>query len=130
MRVFSVYFWHSEGWTPRNEVLLEAVLQRARVTSHPWLMAFDAYMSPVEFQKSLWFQRNQMHVVAPEKASTCRSNGTKGEWIETNYDPVIAWSKKKMSQLEVVENFESSLHKAVSFFVEREKEMQEWNQEG
>ena len=20
MRVFSVYFWHSEGWTPRNEV--------------------------------------------------------------------------------------------------------------
>ena len=24
-RVFSVYFWHSEGWTPRNEALLEAV---------------------------------------------------------------------------------------------------------
>ena len=97
MRVFSVYFWHSEGWTPRNEVLLEAVLQRARVTSHSWLMAFDASMSPVEFQKSLWFQRNQMHVVAPEKSSTCRSNGTKGEWIETNYDPVIAWSTKNVA---------------------------------
>ena len=27
-RVFSVYFWHSEGWTPRNEVLLEAVLKQ------------------------------------------------------------------------------------------------------
>ena len=25
MRVFSVYFWHSEGWTPRNEALLVAV---------------------------------------------------------------------------------------------------------
>ena len=23
VRVFSVYFWHSEGWTPRNEALLE-----------------------------------------------------------------------------------------------------------
>ena len=21
VRVFSVYFWHSEGWTPRNEAL-------------------------------------------------------------------------------------------------------------
>ena len=25
LRIFSVYFWHSEGWTPRNEALLEAV---------------------------------------------------------------------------------------------------------
>ena len=24
LRVFSVYFWHSEGGTPRNEALLEA----------------------------------------------------------------------------------------------------------
>ena len=32
---FSVYFWHSEGWTPRNEALPEAVLKRARVTRHP-----------------------------------------------------------------------------------------------
>ena len=23
LRLFSVYFWHSEGWTPRNEALLE-----------------------------------------------------------------------------------------------------------
>ena len=27
MRVFAVHFWHSEGWTPRNEALLEAVLK-------------------------------------------------------------------------------------------------------
>ena len=31
MRIFSVYFQHSAGWTPRNEALLEAVLKRARV---------------------------------------------------------------------------------------------------
>ena len=23
LRIFSVYFWHSEGWTSRNEALLE-----------------------------------------------------------------------------------------------------------
>ena len=46
VRVFSVYFWHSEGWTPRNEALLEAVLKRAR-------MAGDADMSPVDFERSL-----------------------------------------------------------------------------
>ena len=26
LRIFSAYFWHSEGWTPRNKALLEAVL--------------------------------------------------------------------------------------------------------
>ena len=51
MRVFSVYFWHSGGWTPRNEALLEAVVKRAGVTRHPWLVACDADMSSVEFEK-------------------------------------------------------------------------------
>ena len=48
MRFFSAHFWHSEGWTPRNEALLEAVLKRARITKHPWLVACDANMSPVD----------------------------------------------------------------------------------
>ena len=26
--------WHSEGWTPRNEALLEAVLKQTRTTRH------------------------------------------------------------------------------------------------
>ena len=30
---------------------MEAVFKRARVTRHPWLMACDASMSPVEFEK-------------------------------------------------------------------------------
>ena len=29
MRVFWVYFWHMEGWTPRNEALLEAVFEES-----------------------------------------------------------------------------------------------------
>ena len=71
-------FWHSEGSTTRNEALLEAVLNQAQT----WLVAGDANMCPEDFEKSLWFRRERMHVVAPKEASTCRSKGPKGEWIE------------------------------------------------
>ena len=27
LSVFAVWFWHTEGWTPRNEDILEAVLK-------------------------------------------------------------------------------------------------------
>ena len=64
LRIFSVYFWHSEGWTSRNEALLEAVLKTG-TTKHPWLIACDANMSPADFEKSLCFRKDQMHVVAP-----------------------------------------------------------------
>ena len=70
LRVFSVYFWHSEGWTPRNEALLEAVVRQTKVTRDPWLVACDANMCQQDFEKCLWFQRELMHVVAPKEAST------------------------------------------------------------
>ena len=129
LRVFSVFFWHSEGWTPRNEALLGAVLEQAKTTRHPWLIACDANMCPEDFEKSLWFQREQMHVVAPKEASTCRSKSPKGEWIERTYDYAIASGclKGKILQVEVMEDFESRPHEAVSFVVEREKEMREWS---
>ena len=65
-----VNFWHSEGWSPRNKAILEAVLKRARATKHPWLIACDADMSPEDFDKSLWFRKDQVHAIAPEGAST------------------------------------------------------------
>ena len=51
LRIFSVCLWHSEGWSSRNEALLEAVLKRNRTTKHPWLIACDANMSPEDFEK-------------------------------------------------------------------------------
>ena len=65
-RIFSVYFWHSEGWSSRNEALMEAVLKRTRITKHLRLTACDADMSPEDFEKSLWFGKDQMHVIALE----------------------------------------------------------------
>ena len=45
LRVFSVYFWHSEGWAPRNEALLEGVLKQAGTTRHPC----DGNVCPEDF---------------------------------------------------------------------------------
>ena len=46
MWVFAEYFWHSEGWTPKNEALINGVVNQARTTRHLWLMACDANMTP------------------------------------------------------------------------------------
>ena len=64
-----------------------------------------------------------MHVVAPKEASTCRSKGPQGEWIERTFDYVIASGslKGKISQMEVVGDFESRPNRAVSRVVKREK---------
>ena len=91
MRVFAVCFWHSEGWTTRNEALMDAVMKQVRTTGHPWLIACDANTSLEDFKKSLWFQSRHMFVEAPEEGvSTCRSKGTNGELIERTYDDVVA----------------------------------------
>ena len=66
----------------------EAVLKQ-ELPDTPWL-ACDANMCPEDFENSLWFQRELMHVVVPKVASTCRSKGPKGEWTERTNDYVIA----------------------------------------
>ena len=119
--MFAACFWHTEGWSPRNEAILEAVLKSARTTKHPWLTACDANVTPKDFEKSFWFRKDQMHVIAPEGVSTCRSKKCKGEWVEKVYDYVIACNsqKGKISKKKVIEDFESRPHKAVTFVVER-----------
>ena len=75
--MFAANFWHTERWSPRNEAILEAVLKSARTKKHPWLIACDANMSPEDFEESLWFRKDQMHVTAPKGVSTCRSKKPK-----------------------------------------------------
>ena len=67
-----------EGWTPRNEALMEAMVEQARTTRHPWLMAHDANVDRDNFKKNLWFKEQCMTIAAPEEGtSTCRSVGPK-----------------------------------------------------
>ena len=56
-----------------------------------------------------------MHVTAPAGVSTCRSKNAKGELVEMVYDCVIACSslKGKISDMKVIEDFESRPHKVV-----------------
>ena len=79
----------------QNAGLLE-VLKQAKTTRHPWLAACDSNMGPEDFEKSLWVRRKQLHVVAPKK-------------------------RPRAGEMEVVEDFESRPHEAVSFVVIREK---------
>ena len=64
------------------------------------------------------------HVAAPKEVSICSSKGPQGEWIERTSDYVIS-----CKTMEAMEDFESRPHKAVSFVVERENEIQAWNQQ-
>ena len=34
-------FWNSEGWTPRHDALMEAVVKQARTTSFAWFREYD-----------------------------------------------------------------------------------------
>ena len=72
-----------------------------------------------------------MHVVALKEASTCKSKGPKDVWFERTYDYVLACNclKGKVTQMEVVEDFESRPHKAVPCVVKKRKEdtgMEQW----
>ena len=48
----------------RYEAILEAVLRRARATKHPWLIVCDANVSPEDFEQSLWFWKDPIHVMS------------------------------------------------------------------
>ena len=75
LRVFAVYFWHSEGWTPRKESLMEETVKQARTTRHPWLMACDANMDRQNVRKSAWF-KEQCTIFEASKASRLRERMT------------------------------------------------------
>ena len=90
LETVSMRFWHSEGWTPRNEALMEAATQ-ARAKRQRWLVACDANMDPQGFRRSRWFKETCMFSKALEAGvSTSRSTGPKGELTEPTYDFVIA----------------------------------------
>ena len=65
-----------------------------------------------------------------EKVPRAGQKGVKGEWIQKVYDCVIACNSRlgTFSPM-VVEDSESRPHKAEIFVVEREKEMQKWNEQ-
>ena len=106
---------------PRNEALLEAVLNRARTTRHPRLIARDANMCPRDIEKSLWFQGRRCMWWPRKGCPRARRKAQK-----------MYGSKERMIvSLRVVFSEENRTrpYKAASFVVERGKEMREWNEQ-
>ena len=69
------------------------------------------------------FKASIFFIETSAEVSTCRSRGPKCELIESRYDYVNANRslRDKITKKEVVEDFESRPHKAVSFVMERGK---------
>ena len=104
-------------------------MKHVRTNRHSWLIACDANMCPEDSKKSLRFRSRHMFIKAPrEGVSTGRSKGPNGELIERTYDYVVASHglQEEIKNMEVVEDFESRPHKAVTFLVERNNEFQVW----
>ena len=83
----------------------------------------DANMCPEDFEKKPVFQSRHVFIEAPgEGVSTFRSKGPNGEFIERTHDSVVSSHglQGKIKNMEVVEDFESIPHKAVTFWVETE----------
>ena len=72
-----------------------------------------------------------MHVIAPAGVSTCRSKNAKGEWVEKVYDYVIACSSPKgqISDMKVIQDFQSRPHKSVCCMIKIGQARQEWNEQ-
>ena len=73
-----------------------------------------------------------MFTKAPgEGVATCRSKGPNGEFFERTFDCVIASHslQGETNNMEVVADFESRPHKAVTFLEERDQEFQVWREQ-
>ena len=117
MRVFAVFFWNSEGWTLGNEALVDAVVKQARTTGHQWLIARDASMGPEECKNSFWFTNRHTFIEAPGEGDPKSRMASSPRTC----DNVIATHslQGKIKNMEVVEDFESTPHKSLSWKIQR-----------
>ena len=87
-------------------------MKKAKATRHLWLVACDANMSPEDFEKSMWFQREaDVYVVDSEGGVDLQSQ--KAQKVSGSTEPmmyIIASNslREKITQMEVVEDFEST----------------------
>ena len=132
VRVFAEYFWHSEGWTPRNEALMEAVSKQVRTVRHPWLIACDASMCPEDFKKSLWFKNRHMFIEAPgaqEQAFQLADPKARVASLLRERTIICHRQTQPSGKYHQYGHGESRPHKAVTFLVERDKEFQVWREQ-
>ena len=74
--MFAIYFSHSEGWTTRDEVLLEKVFMSPKDTSYSKIITCVVSMESKDFVKGKWFSEEVRIIRIPiVDMSNCRSKG-------------------------------------------------------
>ena len=82
-----VYFWHSEGWSVRNEALMSTVLNVFANTRSHWIIACDAHMEANDFAQGHWVKEARARVKAPTQGSaTYCAKGAGGLEIRKTQD--------------------------------------------
>ena len=107
---------------------MEVVVKHARTTRHPCQWLVMPTLDPKHVRNNLWFKEKCMFIDGPEGRNRhLPIHGPQGELIERMFDYVIASRslQGKFKNMEVAEDFEPRPHKAVTFLVERDKEIQE-----
>ncbi|CAK0805345.1 unnamed protein product, partial [Prorocentrum cordatum] len=74
----SVYLWHSEGMTRRNELILQKWASVATATHHDWILGGDFNMEPAVLRASGLLGKMQGVIVHDQQKGTCeRGDGTR-----------------------------------------------------
>ena len=68
--MFAVFFWHSEGFTARNEFMMQGGVEQIAGERSPWLIACDAKMEPCQFCEGEWCGALKQNLLF-----RCRSQG-------------------------------------------------------
>ena len=118
--------------------MLEAALKRVRVARHPWLVACDANMSPVEFDKKTSGFGGTGRMWCPERSFDMQveRSATKVFRKKKNCDYVIACDslkgksqmKEQAVRIESIHQEEFSLQSTATWEQWSEKEKEQWHQ--
>ena len=69
--VMSAYFWHSEGWSQRNQILMGAIIDVVRSLDCMWVLAGDFIMEPDLLQAHYQYGDLAGLLVRPDRG-TCK----------------------------------------------------------
>ncbi len=102
--VLSAYFWHSEGWSCRNQALTRQMVLIVQSIDCPWVLSADFNMEPDELQSHELYDELRGLLVRPA-TGTCISGASR-----KCYDYFIVDRRLLgyIESIEVLENFEDA----------------------
>ncbi len=114
LTVLSAYFWHSEGWSQRNQDLMWAIIRLVRqLAGGLWALSADYNMEPELLEAHPLFSELGGECVAPDRG-TCRSGST---WRKYDYFIVSKPLRCLIEELRVLDEVAPTPHIPVALKV-------------